>query len=1031
MKKHYTKKTVANTVSIKLMLFAVLLISAIYTSYGQVRVPFTPRASDFTPTKTNYTLKGDFTMIGNTNLQLAGFTYPTNASNNNEMKYVDIDGDINTWNSSSANLTFSTENGANPDCSNIVYAGLYWTGRSNIENTFEVVNSNTIYHNNTIDKTNYTLNISTDSNYTYFLFTPAGTGDTVRFRINSSNNAIQVQRNGGGWSANIPNTYNNNRFNFTTNYEVFSTSNYVLEVSALRTDNTDRAYVNTKKSFDKHKVLLKGPSATTYDNITAADNNIYYPTTGDGYMFSAYAEITDYVKLHGLGDYFVADIALREGESDATGYYGGWGMVVVYENSKMKWRDVTVFDGHAYVANQITANYTFNVSGFNAVQNGDVNLKLGLMAGEGDIAISGDYFQIEKRNTGVYESLSHSSNATNNFFNSSIVTGGNSRNPNYGNNTGMDIAMFEVDNGNNDANPSNDNQYINNNQTSTSFKYGSTQDTYVIFNLTFSVDAYIPEPEVLLTTSAINTSGSNPNVLLPGESATYKIEIRNKGTEATNNTIITIPVPYTSSYQNLSILYNGSTNFTPANAPIYDPNAGATGSIIWNLGTLPATGNPNEILADLSFTLKATTDCSLLVNANCDSNISLGGSIAGTGATSGVSFNQQLIQGYETNGSCVGEPIPTPNILPIDSEAYVNANCGSYTAVRDFYFCNIGSNPIQTSQIKDAFPPGTKYYNEYPLTNTSIQFSASNPFPPTLGSSVYYAIPPGSTTCYYQFTINVSNISSVPTVQNVTYCLNAPASPLTAVPSDAPTSPSAFTLYYYTDNNPSTPAQTSIVPSTSTAGETTYYVAEGYSNSCISPIRVPIKVTVYGGVPVITAPNTIAIEGCDVNNITASTARYPYSSTQSADIKDTFITTGYTASDDETIASITYIDVIDTNTSCPLVVTRTFTITDGCGNTATASQTITITQVDFTAPANTGSTVDCLADAKVAPATPTVIDACGNALIPVLKTTPADIACSGAMVWVYTYTDCEGNTHDWSYTYTIDVPDFTAPANAG
>jgi hypothetical protein len=24
------------------------------------------------------------------------------------------------------------------------------------------------------------------------------------------------------------------------------------------------------------------------------------------------------------------------------------------------------------------------------------------------------------------------------------------------------------------------------------------------------------------------------------------------------------------------------------------------------------------------------------------------------------------------------------------------------------------------------------------------------------------------------------------------------------------------------------------------------------------------------------------------------------------------------------------------------------------------------------------------------------------------------------MVWVYTYTDCAGNTHDWSYTYTID-----------
>jgi gliding motility-associated-like protein len=109
----------------------------------------------------------------------------------------------------------------------------------------------------------------------------------------------------------------------------------------------------------------------------------------------------------------------------------------------------------------------------------------------------------------------------------------------------------------------------------------------------------------------------------------------------------------------------------------------------------------------------------------------------------------------------------------------------------------------------------------------------------------------------------------------------------------------------------------------------------------------------------------------------------------------------------------------------------TFTYTDCAGNTADWTYTYTIDVPDFNAPANAGSTVDCLADAKVAPATPNVTDACGNAITPVLKTTPADIACSGDMVWVYTYTDCEGNTHDWSYTYTINVPDFTAPANAG
>jgi len=33
------------------------------------------------------------------------------------------------------------------------------------------------------------------------------------------------------------------------------------------------------------------------------------------------------------------------------------------------------------------------------------------------------------------------------------------------------------------------------------------------------------------------------------------------------------------------------------------------------------------------------------------------------------------------------------------------------------------------------------------------------------------------------------------------------------------------------------------------------------------------------------------------------------------------------------------------------------------------------------------------------------------------------------MDWVFTYTDCAGNTADWTYTYTIDIPAFTVPVN--
>ena len=79
-------------------------------------------------------------------------------------------------------------------------------------------------------------------------------------------------------------------------------------------------------------------------------------------------------------------------------------------------------------------------------------------------------------------------------------------------------------------------------------------------------------------------------------------------------------------------------------------------------------------------------------------------------------------------------------------------------------------------------------------------------------------------------------------------------------------------------------------------------------------------------------------------------------------------------------------------------------------------------------PANEASTVDCPADA-VAPTTPTVNDACGP-ITPTLVSTDPDPACEGDIVWTYNYADCAGNNHNWTYTYTIDIPELhNTPAN--
>ena len=41
------------------------------------------------------------------------------------------------------------------------------------------------------------------------------------------------------------------------------------------------------------------------------------------------------------------------------------------------------------------------------------------------------------------------------------------------------------------------------------------------------------------------------------------------------------------------------------------------------------------------------------------------------------------------------------------------------------------------------------------------------------------------------------------------------------------------------------------------------------------------------------------------------------------------------------------------------------------------------------------------------------------------------MVAKGPVTYTFTYTDCEGNTHDWVYTYTIERLPFADPTDAG
>ncbi|BAO77315.1 T9SS type B sorting domain-containing protein [Winogradskyella sp. PG-2] len=98
----------------RLVFTAILLCIGVHT-YAQNYQPFVPRFDQ--------DLKGDIVLIGNNILGPDNNPFNNNSvyNHNVDMRYIDIDADISTFSSSSADLEIP-----NPNCYRIIYAGLYW-----------------------------------------------------------------------------------------------------------------------------------------------------------------------------------------------------------------------------------------------------------------------------------------------------------------------------------------------------------------------------------------------------------------------------------------------------------------------------------------------------------------------------------------------------------------------------------------------------------------------------------------------------------------------------------------------------------------------------------------------------------------------------------------------------------------------------------------------------------------------------------------------------------------------------------------
>ena len=117
-----------------------------------------------------------------------------------------------------------------------------------------------------------------------------------------------------------------------------------------------------------------------------------------------------------------------------------------------------------------------------------------------------------------------------------------------------------------------------------------------------------------------------------------------------------------------------------------------------------------------------------------------------------------------------------------------------------------------------------------------------------------------------------------------------------------------------------------------------YIITVTDANGCT--VDIPVTITTDDVEdPEISVPAEITIEGCSTSDITSANSVFDFSDSTSADVQSTFDSNpDYNASDDFEIESITYIDVVISTDNCPIIVERTFTITDTCGNTSSVKE---------------------------------------------------------------------------------------------
>ncbi|GGW33573.1 DUF3344 domain-containing protein [Streptomyces galilaeus] len=194
-----------------------------------------------------------------------------------------------------------------------------------------------------------------------------------------------------------------------------------------------------KPPKDNGRVLIAEPGGAY--KAVLADTVTGHRVARGADAFQASADVTGLVRESGAGLYTVAQVNVAMGRS-AAGAWGGWTLVVAYENPKEPLRHLAVWDGFEALGSG--AGQAIRLRGV-PVPRG-AGGRAGLVAYDGDRGRSGDSITLSTGSRGV-SALSDPVNPSDDVLNSTISEPGAApaaRVPAYANTLGYDSDVFDL-----------------------------------------------------------------------------------------------------------------------------------------------------------------------------------------------------------------------------------------------------------------------------------------------------------------------------------------------------------------------------------------------------------------------------------------------------------------------------------------------------------------------------------------------------------------------------------------------------------